>query len=546
MVDIVADDDALALQRLYHWETTAPDRVAFTQPIGGGAVRDYTWRDVLDQSRRMAAHLHGLGLLPGDRVAILSKNTAHWLMSDFAIWLAGGVSVPLYPTLAPGTIRQIVEHSEARLLFVGKLDGWTYMKAGVPTSLPCISHPLSPEDAGKSCPHWDDIIAKTTPLEGEPVRLGESLATIIYTSGTTGVPKGVMWSFAAFARQMRAYLRRVQAHSNTRLFSYLPLSHIGERVVIEHLQLAVGAHAYFSDSLETFSADLQRARPTLFFAVPRLWVKFQQGVLGRMASEKHILTALGLDQCSDAFTSAAPMPPELLRWYATLGLQIAEVYGMTEIGATHFTPRTEEAFGTVGLPLDGVQCRLDSTSGEIQIRSPWAMLGYYKAPELTRQTVTDGWVHTGDKGALDAHGNLMITGRVKDLFKTSKGEYVAPGPIEHKLVIHAAVEACCVTGANLGQPIGLTMLNEMAAKKSADPAGRIELEASLTEHLMAINATLDPRERLDCLVVITEAWTVDNDLVTPTLKVKRNRIEDAYAKHYESWVRVRKPVVWHE
>ena len=135
MATIIADD-ALALQRLYHWEKTAPDRVALTQPLGGGVVRDYTWREVLDQSRRMAAHLLGLGLQPGDRIAILSKNTAHWLMSDFAIWLAGCVSVPLFPTLAPGTIRQILEHSESRLLFVGKLDGWDHMKSGVPEGLP--------------------------------------------------------------------------------------------------------------------------------------------------------------------------------------------------------------------------------------------------------------------------------------------------------------------------------------------------------------------------------------------------------------------------
>ena len=562
MVAIVADD-VLALQRLYHWETTAPDRVALTQPIGGGEVRDYTWRDVLDQSRRMAAHLQSLGLQPRDRVGILSKNTAHWLMSDFAIWLAGGVSVPLYPTLAVGTIRQILEHSESKLLFLGKLDGWDRVRAGVPTNVVCISLPLSQDEVKKSYPRWDDIIAKTAPLEGEPVRPGESLATIVYTSGTTGTPKGVMWSFAAFARQMQALLRRLRVNSSTRLLSYLPLSHIAERVVTEHTQLAVGARTYFSESLETFSADLQHARPTFFLAVPRLWIKFQQGVLARVPSEqfnrllrppnvestlgKQILTALGLDQCNDAWTSAAPMPPELLHWYAKIGLHISEAYGMTEIGATHLTGRTEQAFGTVGLPLDGVQCRLESSSGEIQIKCPWTMIGYYKAPEVTRQTVTDdGWVHTGDKGAVDALGNLMITGRVKDLFKTSKGEYVAPAPIEHKIVMHAAVEACCVTGANLAQPIGLAMLNEAAAKKSADPSGRIELEASLTEHLTALNVTLDPHERLGCLVLMIEAWTVDNDLVTPTFKVKRNRIEDVFAMQYENWVGVGKQVVWHD
>jgi long-chain acyl-CoA synthetase len=150
-----------------------------------------------------------------------------------------------------------------------------------------------------------------------------------------------------------------------------------------------------------------------------------------------------------------------------------------------------------------------------------------------------------DKGALDAHGNLVITGRVKDLFKTSKGEYVAPGPIEQKLVMHSAVEACCVMGANLPQPIGLTMLNEIAAKKSRDAAGRIELEASLADHLSAVNANLDPRERLDCLVVITESWTVGNDFVTPTMKIKRNRIEDTYASYCAGWTSVRKLVVWH-
>ncbi len=198
MATIIADN-ALGLQRLYHWEATAPNEVALTQPMGDGNVRNYTWGELLDQSRRIAAHLHSMGLQPGDRIAIFSKNTAHWLMSDFAIFLAGGVSVPLYPTLAPGTIRQIVEHSECKLLFVGKLDGWEHMRPGVPPGLPCISHPLSPQEAKKSYPQWDDIVAKTAPLRGAPVRPGDELATIIYTSGTTGTPKGVMHSFAAFA-----------------------------------------------------------------------------------------------------------------------------------------------------------------------------------------------------------------------------------------------------------------------------------------------------------------------------------------------------------
>lgn len=558
-----ARPELLPLQRLYHWERSAPDRIAYTQPVGGGKVVDYTWRQVTDQARRMAAHLQSLGLVPGARVAILSKNTAHWMMSDFAIWLAGGVSVPLYPTLAAGTIRQILDHSGAQLLFVGKLDGWDHMKPGVPEGLPCISHPLSPDDARRSYPQWDDIVAKTAPLAGEPLRAGDELGTIMYTSGTTGMPKGVMHTFGNFAAAVESGLKRIPLNDESRMLSYLPLSHVVERALVEHGQLATGMRVYFAESLDTFTADLQRARPTVFFSVPRLWVKFQQGVNHKMPQKKldlflkipvlsgivkkKVMGALGLDQCVFAAAGAAPMPVELLQWYAKLGLNIAEGYGMTEnIGATHITLGDPADFGTVGRPYDQVQCRIAPDSGEIQTKAPWNMLGYYKEPQLSQEAFTaDGWLKTGDKGSTDDQGRLRITGRVKDLFKTSKGKYVAPAPIEDKLVMHAAVEACCVTGANLGQPLALLMLNEEAQKQVRN-GGKAELEASLAEHLKHVNATLDPHEQLDCLVITSESWTVDNDLITPTFKVKRNRIEDAFAKNYERWVGQRKPVVWND
>jgi len=552
--------DQLALQRLYHWETVAPNRVALSQPMGGGIVRAFTWKEVLDQTRRMAAHLKSQGLKPGDKVAILSKNTAWWLMSDFAIWMAGCVSVPLYPTLAAETIRQILEHSESKLLFVGKLDGWDGMKAGVPAGLPCIATPLAP---ASNYPKWDDIIGKTAPLSGNPVRDGDELSTIMYTSGTTGMPKGVMHSFATFAWSVQSGLKRVPAiNERARMLSYLPLSHVAERTLVEHGQLATGMHVYFAESLDTFTADLQRARPTVFFSVPRLWVKFQQGINAKMPAKKlnrllsipilrgivrkKILTALGLQECEFAAGGAAPMPPELLRWYTKLGLDLVEVYGMTEnCGVSHATLPGKSRPGTVGLPYEGVSSRIDPANGEILVKSDGLMLGYYKEPELTRAAITeDGWLHTGDKGSVDAEGNLKITGRVKDLFKTSKGKYVAPAPIEDRLVMHASVEACCVTGANLGQPLGIVMLNMEAIARAKDPAARGELETSLGEHLKQVNATLDPHEQLDCLVVVTEPWSVDNGFITPTFKVKRNRIEEVYAPRYESWVTSRKRVVW--
>jgi len=309
---------------------------------------------------------------------------------------------------------------------------------------------------------------------------------------------------------------------------------------------------------------MQRARPTVFFSVPRLWVKFQQGVHGKMPPDKlarllklpiirgivrnKILSALGLDQCTFAAGGAAPMPPELLGWYARLGLPIIEVYGMTEnCGISHATLPGVQRPGTVGRPYDGVQCRLDPANGEIQMKSPGLMLGYYKEPELTRHALTDdGWLHTGDKGALDPEGNLRITGRVKDLFKTSKGKYVAPAPIEDKLVMNGLVEACVVTGANLGQPLGIVMLNAEAASRAGNAADRAPMEASLNLHLAAINAQLDPHEQLDCLVVVSTAWTVDNGFITPTFKVKRNRIDEVYAPLFERWTTAKRSILWHE
>jgi long-chain acyl-CoA synthetase len=552
----------LALQRFYEWERTAPGRIALTQPMGDGTVRDIRWAELADQVRRMAAHLQAQGWEPGSKVAILSKNCAWWLMSDLAIWIAGHVSVPLYPTLAAATVRQILTHSDARACFVGKLDGWEGMKPGLPAGLPCISVPLSPADAIASYPGWDAICAASQPLKGQPVRGASELATLIYTSGTTGQPKGVMHSFGAFAWAVDTGIRRIPINGSDRMLSYLPLAHVVERTLVEHAWLRTGMHVFFADSLQTFTADIQRARPTIFFSVPRLWLKFQHGVhhklpaarldlllslpIVRRLLQRKILRALGLDQCRLAAGGAAPMPLELLAWYRRIGLPVNEGYGMTEnLALSHLTLPGSNQEGTVGPAFEGVEVRIAAGSGEVQMRSPAVMLGYYKEAALTREATTDdGWLRTGDKGQIDAQGRLRITGRVKDLFKTSKGKYVAPAPIEDKLVMHEAVEACVVTGANLGQPLGLVMLNAEAAARAADPAGRAALEGSLTEHLRHVNATLDPHEQLECLVVADTPWTVDNDVVTPTFKVKRNRIEELYAARYERWEATGRPVVW--
>jgi long-chain acyl-CoA synthetase len=554
--------EILALQCLYRWEQSEPAHVVLTQPVGHGAVRDFTWAQVADQARRMAAHLQAQGWEPGSKVAILSKNCAWWLLSDLAIWMAGYVSVPLYPTLSSDTVRQILTHSEARACFVGKLDDWDSMRAGVPDRLPCISYPVSPPDALTRFDGWDAICARTAPTQGSPLRGADELATLIYTSGTTGQPKGVMHSFGNFAWALDKGIKRITMSQADRMLSYLPMAHVVERVLVEHGWLRAGLHVFFAESLDTFTIDVQRARPTIFFSVPRLWVKFQQGVHQKLSPatlqrllavpligallRRKVKKALGLDQCRIAAGGAAPMPVELLAWFRKLGLPINEGYGMTEnLAVSHLTLPGQNQEGTVGPVYEGVQARIDPMTGEIQMRSAALMLGYYRDPELSRAAFSaDGWLRTGDKGQIDTQGNLRITGRVKDLFKTSKGKYVAPVPIEDKLVMQEALEACVVTGANLGQPLGIVLLNADAAARIADPLAKAALELELGAHLRSVNAALDPHEQLACLVVVSTPWTVENNIVTPTFKVKRDRIEDIYAARYERWENSGQKIIW--
>ncbi len=556
--------DQLALQRLYHWERTAADTVTLTQPMGGTEVREFTWGQIGDQVRRMAAFLKAKGQAEGwpadAKVAILSKNCAWWLMSDLAIWMAGYVSVPLYPTLAAETVSQILAHSETRFVFIGKLDDWPLMKPGVPAGLAGASYALSPDDAKAAYESWDAICARTAPLAGEVARGADELCTLIYTSGTTGNPKGVMHSFGAFAWALQSGLTRIPLTAQDRMLSYLPLAHVVERTLVEHGWLTTGLKIYFAESLDTFAADLQRARPTVFFSVPRLWVKFQQGVQAKLPQPKlalllrlpligglvrrKVLKALGLDQCRFAAGGAAPMPLALLEWYEALGLRINEGYGMTEnLALSHITEAGKRQFGTVGPAYPGVQVRIDTQTGELQMRSPALMLGYYKEPQMTADALTaDGWLRTGDKASIADDGCARITGRVKDLFKTSKGKYVAPAPIEDKLGMNPAIEACCVAGANLGQPLGIAMLSPLGLQRAATDAEG--LKAELAQHLADVNVRLDPHEQLDTLVLIKTPWTVDNGFITPTFKVKRNRVEEAYGAKFEGWVKQRTPVQW--
>lgn len=550
----------LPLQRAYRWERERADIVFLTQPMGGGQIREWTWAQAMGEARRVAAWLQSQNWPAGSKVALMSKNTAWWVMSDLAIWMAGHVSVPIYPNLVAETVRQVLEHSESRLCIVGKLDDWKAMQPGIPPGMPCISTPLC-DATGFTA--WDDIVAKTAPMTQSPTFAEDAVSTIIYTSGTTGMPKGAVHGFGAFAHTAKALDQIIGITPAERVLSYLPLAHVAERCLIEGGALWGGFHMFFAESLDTFLADLQRARPTYFFSVPRLWVKFQQGVFAKMPPKKldrlmsipilggivkkKILRQLGLDSVRFAGTGAAPLPPEVMAWYRRLGLELLEGYGMTEqfaLATTSMPGRSR--IGYVGHPAPCCEVKL-SDIGEVLTRGPAHMQCYFKEPEKTRETMTDdGWLKTGDLGEMDAEGRLRIVGRAKEQFKTSKGKYVAPAPIEGKLAAFTRIEACMVTGVAYPQPFALAMLPAGAWESLRGTDARAAFTGELAAHLAAVNEQLDPHERLEFIAVVPEQWTVESGFVTPTLKLKRNVVEKHYTPYFDRWAKARRPIVWHE
>ena len=553
----------LILDYVYDHETAHPDKVYLTQPVGGGKVVDYTWAQTLDQARRMAAHLKSLGLPPGARIAMLSKNCAHFIIAELAIWMAGGTTVAIFPTETAETVRYVLEHSEASLLFVGKLDIWPQQQPGVPAGLPCIAFPLAPKTEFET---WDAIVARTAPLGGRPARKADDLAMLIYTSGSTGQPKGVMVSFDAISRAGEGfsdYTRKsIEPGGELRVLSYLPLAHSYERSCIEASTLVSGeAHVFFAEALDTFLQDLQRARPTVFISVPRLWLKFQQGVFAKMPPQKldrllgipiigrlvarKVLRGLGLDQVRSASSGSAPIPPDLIAWYRRLGLNLLEGYGMTEDNSfSHVSSEKFNAPGYVGVPQEGVQVRI-SAEGEILIKSPAQFSGYYKQPELTAASFTeDGFFRTGDLGERRADGLLKITGRAKELFKTAKGKYVAPAPIENLLNAHPLVELSLVSGVGQVSAYGMVVLAEAIRPRLADSQVRADVERQLDQLLRDVNRQLSEYEHLRMLVVVTEPWSIENGSLTPTMKIRRHRIEAAVAPQVEAWYNNSGTVHW--
>jgi len=370
-----------------------------------------------------------------------------------------------------------------------------------------------------------------------------------------------MHSFDAMIRSAGGLVDLLGVHDQDRMLSYLPLAHVFERWVVEQASLLAGFQLWFAESIDTFVQDLRRATPTLFISVPRLWQKFQLGVFKKMPPgrldlllkipllngiiRKKVLTGLGLQHVRFAGSGSAPIPAELIDWYRKLGLELLEGYGMTEnFVYSHVTRPGQVRVGYVGSPYPGVEQRI-SEEGEIQLKSPGNMMGYYKMPDQTKETFTeDGWLKTGDRGVIDELHRLKITGRVKELFKTSKGKYVAPAPIENELLLSDHAEAVMVGGLGQPQPFGLLMLSEAGRKLAATPEGKQTIAADLGAHLAKLNPSLDHHEQLAFVAVTADEWTIENGALTPTMKLKRRVIDERYGERVPGWYEAKQKVLW--
>ena len=524
-----------------YWEKQKPNAVFLKQPINGNNIT-YTFAQAGKESRKIANAIKNYNLTKHSHIALLSKNCAHWHMADLAIMMSGHVSIPVYPTLNAASINQILVHSETKAIVVGKLDDFESQKSGIP-------------DMHKICVGlyddytevlWEDIVSKGQEITNIYNQKPDDLYTIIYTSGTTGEPKGVMHTVNNFMISISDLRSVFNLEDNCKLFSYLPIAHVAERI-LENISFVLGATVSFPESLETFAADLEQTQPKSFFAVPRLWTKYQEKILEKFSQKKlstllkipilnsiikkKLKQKLGLREAKFLISAAAPIAPSLVNWFETIGITIFQLYGMTEdCVISHSNSPAANKVGTVGKVLENVLIKL-SPEGEICIKNKCMMKGYYKAPEITASVFDEeGFFKTGDIGEYDHEGFLTITGRVKDQFKTDKGKYISPAPLELQMSKNNDIEQICVVGTGIPQPIALITLSDLGKAKSRD-----SLCAELIETVNQINPDFEKYEKIEKVIIMKEDWNVANGLSTPTLKVKRNSIEKIHQQFYKSW-----------
>ncbi len=566
-------------EKFFEQATRSPDQQAFYYC----RTRDHkwvgmTWKRYRDEVAALAQWLKQQGVKKGDRVSLLSPNRPEWMISDLAVLSIGAVSVPIYATTAPHDVNYILEHSESVLLLVDNLDRIPFLTGeNALQNIVCFDKaPKRQIETYKT--HVSSLSSILHDLRSsfeKPVELGANdLATIIYTSGTTGTPKGVVHTHGNIASAMYA-LRDILAHPPAqpdRYFSFLPLSHVAERVLVEVGSILTGSEVSFARSIDTLAEDLVRCRPTVVLCVPRLWEKIYEKINaailianpikkglffaakklgGQRVIDDHVFKAkskswgpkisdalvgkklrekLGFDRCRLFLTGSAPTRPEVMRFFASFGVTLREVYGLTENLCLGVLNEAEEAvIGSCGKPFPGNEMRL-AADGEIQFRAPWMFKGYYKNPTATAEAIdAEDWFSTGDLGAISPDGRLRIVGRKKELLKTSGGKYIAPVPIENNLKGFPLIKEAVVVGDERKYCVALVALDEDAIRSKSVEGYKEELR----NHLKKVNETLASYETVKRIGVIKEGFTVENNSLTPSMKLKRNVIAQRHGAFIE-------------
>ena len=548
--------------KFYEWEKQLKDKPYLKQPFGD-KWEEYTWGEVGDMARRLATGLKSLNLREGAHIGIYSKNCREWIISDLAIVMAGYVSVPFFPSLNGKELAYIMDYGDVDALFIGKIETWDQIKDDLPEGMPLIKFPHYDGCSNVTKGHeWFKFIDSHEPMQNPNKPKLSDLWTIIFTSGTTGNAKGVMLTYQAIDG-IKVVLDDpnnplgIKHDGNNDFISYLPLNHIFERVVIEWCSFRYGGTISFVESLDTFAKNLKAVQPHVFAAAPRVWTKLQLGLLTKFPQKKLdtllkipllssllkklIKKGLGFSKARIVVSGSAPMPVELIEWFRKVGVYITNGYGMTENCAicSSVDGRDFEKLHTVGQPQKGVKLKIDEETGEILMKGPFIMKGYYKNEELTNTTLRGGWLHTGDKGFLDEDNYLHITGRVADSFKTSKGEYIEPLTLEQYFVNINEIEEVCVVGLGIAQPLCLIQLSEIGKNTSREVISKM-----LTDRLSEVNNDLVNYKKISTLIIVKDEWTQQNGIVGPTQKLKRGAIEDKYSKDYLNWHNFNEEVIF--
>ncbi|EKO3847813.1 AMP-binding protein [Vibrio harveyi] len=543
-------------EMILKWAEERPNEVYLKQIINRQFV-EFTYAEVADKALKLVTALRNLGVQPGEKVALVSKNCAEWFICDLAMMLGDYVSVPIFPTAGADTIEYCVTHSESKALIGGKLDDPAATQQVI-DSMPDLISIALPYDTAPKCQYqFTEIIADVEPSAERPQHHDDKLMSLVYTSGTSGLPKGAMLTYGAFSWSVQQLINHIGIQENDRLFSYLPLAHITERVYIFGSSIMGGVTTAFPESLDTFIEDVKMHRPTLFISVPRLWTLFQQRIQDKLPQKKlnillkipfvnslikkKLADGLGLDQARVLGCGSAPVSPALLEWYRSVGLNITEAWGMTESFAysTLNYPFRADKIGSVGNAGPGIELKI-ADDDEIMVRGKGLFSGYYKNDIATQESFdSEGWLHTGDIGSIDADGYLTIQGRKKDTFKTAKGKFVAPVPIEKKLFEYSRVEMMCLIGLGLPAPILLVVPHDF-------PNFDKERYDRTTRKVVArMNQELESHEQIKGVLMIQDPWSIENGILTPTLKIKRHVLEQKYHEIGHNWPKG-ELVVWEE